>query len=41
MKSLQYCQDPGKVGQNFISVKRDRVVTNLETFDLAIKTTEK
>ena len=41
MKSLQYCQDRGKVGQNFISVKRDRVVTNLETFDLAIKTTEK
>ena len=29
MKSLLYCQDPGKAGQNFIPAKRDHVITPL------------
>ena len=27
MKSLLYCRDPGKAGQNFIPAKRDHVIT--------------
>ena len=27
MKSLLYCWDPGKAGQNFIPAKRDHVIT--------------
>ena len=30
MKSLQYCRDSGKAGQNFIPAKRDHVITTLE-----------
>ena len=30
MKSLLYCRDPGKAGQNFIPAKRDHVITPLE-----------
>ena len=29
MKSLLYCQDPGKAGENFIPAKRDHVITPL------------
>ena len=29
MKSLLYCRDPGKSGQNFIPAKRDHVITPL------------
>ena len=29
MKSLLYCRDPGKAGQNFIPAKRDHVITPL------------
>ena len=32
MKSLLYCRDPGKAGQNFIPAKQDHVITPLETF---------
>ena len=32
MKSLLYCRDPGKVGQNFIPAKRNHVITPLEKF---------
>ena len=28
MKSLLYCGDPGKAGQNFIPAKRDHVITS-------------
>ena len=31
MKSLLYCRDPGKAGQNFIPAKRDHVITPLES----------
>ena len=27
MKSLLYCRDPGKAGQNFIPAKQDHVIT--------------
>ena len=27
MKSLLYCRDPGKAGQNFVPAKRDHVIT--------------
>ena len=30
MKSLLYCRDPGKAGQNFIPAKRDHVITPLD-----------
>ena len=30
MKSLLYCRDPGKAGQNFIPAKWDHVITPLE-----------
>ena len=29
MKSLLYCLDPGKAGQNFIPAKRDHAITPL------------
>ena len=32
MKSLLYCRDPGKAGQNFIPAKRDHVITPLKGF---------
>ena len=32
MKSLLYCRDPGKEGQNFIQAKRDHVITPSEVF---------
>ena len=32
MKSLLYCRDPGKAGQNFIPAKRDHVITPLEVY---------
>ena len=34
MKSLLYCRDPGKAGQNFIPAKRDHVITPLVTMDI-------
>ena len=34
MKSLLYCRDPGKAGQNFIPAKRDHVMTPLVTMDI-------
>ena len=30
MKSLLYCRDPGKAGQNFIPAKRDHVITPIQ-----------
>ena len=36
MKSLLYCRDPGKAGQNFIPAKRDHVITPFEIFPINI-----
>ena len=34
MKSLLYCRDPGKAGQNFIPAKRDHAITPLLSFEI-------